>query len=347
MTVSRALNNRSNVDKNTRKRVLDTAKRMGYKPNHIARSLTTKRTFTIGVVLPKMSHSFFPDAIRGIEEVAYQKDYQLILTHSSENAIRETKVIESLVSKRVDGILISSAQNVKDLKHYKELLESNYPVVFFDRWIPGLSASSVRTNDEECAWLITKHLIERHGYQKIAHISGPENVSIGAIRNNNSRLFRELGPDTGLDSMGDFPQSRSLSKFLDRLDSGDQLTKTILYNVNPIDNALFATMIGNFQDGSVAGKMQFGSAWWFLDQKDGIEGQLRTLANMSLLSQFVGMLTDSRSFLSYPRHEYFRRVLCNMLGSDIEKGLIPADTEFVGSMVRDICYHNAENYFDF
>ena len=155
---------------------------MGYKPNHIARSLTTKRTFTIGVVLPKMSHSFFPDAIRGIEEVAYQKDYQLILTHSSENAIRETKVIESLVSKRVDGILISSAQNVKDLKHYKELLESNYPVVFFDRWIPGLSASSVRTNDEECAWLITKHLIERHGYQKIAHISGPENVSIGADR---------------------------------------------------------------------------------------------------------------------------------------------------------------------
>ena len=183
---------------------------------------------------------------------------------------------------------------------------------------------------------------------KMDHSKGwVQQYHLGAIRNNNSRLFRELGPDTGLDSMGDFPQSRSLSKFLDRLDSGDQLTKTILYNVNPIDNALFATMIGNFQDGSVAGKMQFGSAWWFLDQKDGIEGQLRTLANMSLLSQFVGMLTDSRSFLSYPRHEYFRRVLCNMLGSDIEKGLIPADTEFVGSMVRDICYHNAENYFDF
>ncbi|HKI47383.1 MAG TPA: LacI family DNA-binding transcriptional regulator [Balneolales bacterium] len=182
MTVSRALNNRSNVDENTRKRVLETAKRMGYKPNHIARSLTTKRTFTIGVVLPKMSHSFFPDAIRGIEEIAYQKNYQLILTHSSEDATRETIVIESLVSKRVDGILISSAQNVKDLKHYNELLESNYPVVFFDRWMPGLAASSVRTNDEECAMLITRHLIEKHGYTKIAHISGPGNVSIGADR---------------------------------------------------------------------------------------------------------------------------------------------------------------------
>ena len=170
------------MDENTRKSVLETAKRMGYRPNHIARSLTTKRTFTIGVVLPKVSHSFFPDAIRGIEEVAYQKDYQLILTHSSEDATREMKVIESLVSKRVDGILISSAQNVRDLKHYNELLESNYPVVFFDRWMPGLSASSVRTNDEECARLITNHLIEKHGYKKIAHISGPGNVSIGAER---------------------------------------------------------------------------------------------------------------------------------------------------------------------
>ncbi len=182
MTVSRALNNRSNVDENTKQKVLETAKRMGYRPNHIARSLTTKRTFTIGVVLPKMSHSFFPDAIRGIEEIAYQKDYQLILTHSSEDAKRETKVVESLISKRVDGILISSAQNVTDLKPYRELLDSNYPVVFFDRWIPGLAASSVRTNDEECAWLITKHLIEEHHYKRIAHISGPGNVSIGADR---------------------------------------------------------------------------------------------------------------------------------------------------------------------
>ena len=183
---------------------------------------------------------------------------------------------------------------------------------------------------------------------KLDHSKGwVQQYHLGAIRNNNSRMFRNLGPDTGLDSMGDFPQARSLSRFLDRLDSGNQLTKTILYNVNPSDNALFATMIGNFQDGSVPGKMQFGSAWWFLDQKDGIEAQLRSLANMGLLSHFVGMLTDSRSFLSYPRHEYFRRVLCNMLGGDIEKGLIPADMELVGSMIKDICYNNADKYFDF
>ena len=170
---------------------------------------------------------------------------------------------------------------------------------------------------------------------------------LGAIRNNNTRMYRTLGPDTGFDSMGDFSQARSLSKFLDRLDTNDQLAKTILYNVNPVHNALFATMIGNYQDGSVPGKMQFGSAWWFLDQKDGIEDQLRTLANMGLLSHFVGMLTDSRSFLSYPRHEYFRRVLCNMIGEDIEKGLIPADMELVGSMITDICHNNAEQYFGF
>lgn len=183
---------------------------------------------------------------------------------------------------------------------------------------------------------------------KMDHAKGwVQQYHLGAIRNNNSRMYRTLGPDTGFDSMGDFDQSRALSKFLDRLDTNDQLTKTILYNVNPVHNALFATMIGNFQDGSVPGKMQFGSAWWFLDQKDGIEAQLRTLANMGLLSHFVGMLTDSRSFLSYPRHEYFRRVLCNMIGEDIEKGLIPADMELVGSMISDICHNNAEEYFDF
>ena len=183
---------------------------------------------------------------------------------------------------------------------------------------------------------------------KLDHSRGwVQQYHLGAIRNNNTRMYRTLGPDTGLDSMGDFPQSRSLSRFLDRLDNSNQLAKTILYNVNPVDNALFATMIGNFQDGSVPGKMQFGSAWWFLDQKDGIEDQLRSLANMGLLSQFVGMLTDSRSFLSYPRHEYFRRVLCNMIGEDIEKGLIPNDMELVGPMVSDICHYNADRYFDF
>jgi len=183
---------------------------------------------------------------------------------------------------------------------------------------------------------------------KMDHASGwVQQYHLGAIRNNNTRMYRKLGPDTGYDSMGDFNHAIPLSRFLDRLDTNDQLTKTILYNVNPTDNALFATMIGNFQDGRTPGKMQFGSGWWFLDQKNGIENQVRTLANMGLLSHFVGMLTDSRSFMSYPRHEYFRRVLCNMIGDDIEKGLIPDDLDLVGSMISDISYNNAKNYFDF
>ncbi|MFS4417619.1 glucuronate isomerase [Maribacter sp. 2307ULW6-5] len=168
---------------------------------------------------------------------------------------------------------------------------------------------------------------------------------LGAIRNNNKRLLTALGPDTGFDSMGDFSQARALSGFLNDLDSTNELTKTILYNLNPADNEVFATMAGNFNDGTVKGKVQFGSAWWFLDQKDGMEKQMNTLSNMGLLSCFVGMLTDSRSFLSFPRHEYFRRILCNLIGEDVENGQLPADEEWLGKIVGDICYHNAKAYF--
>ncbi|WBA42446.1 glucuronate isomerase [Hymenobacter canadensis] len=170
---------------------------------------------------------------------------------------------------------------------------------------------------------------------------------LGALRNNNARMLRQLGPDTGWDSIGDFSQGRALSKFLNRLDEQDKLTKTILYNLNPADNELMATMIGNFNDGSVAGKVQFGSGWWFLDQKDGMEKQINALSNMGLLSRFVGMLTDSRSFLSYPRHEYFRRVLCNLFGQDVENGELPDDLEGLGGIIRNICYGNAKAYFGF
>lgn len=170
-------------------------------------------------------------------------------------------------------------------------------------------------------------------------------LHLGAMRNNNTRLFRALGPDTGFDSIGDWQQGPALSRYLDALDSTNELPKTILYNLNPRDNYLIGTMIGNFQDGSVAGKMQLGSGWWFLDQKEAMEWQINALSNLGVLSRFVGMLTDSRSFLSYPRHEYFRRVLCNLLGRDIESGAVPDDLEMVGGMVRDICYRNAEEYF--
>jgi glucuronate isomerase len=172
-----------------------------------------------------------------------------------------------------------------------------------------------------------------------------QQLHLGALRNNNTRIFTALGPDAGGDSMGDFETARPLARFLDRLDRNHELPKTILYNNNPCDNALFATMLGNFQDGSVPGKMQYGSAWWHLDQKDGMEEQINALSNMGLLSRFAGMLTDSRSFLSYPRHEYFRRILCNILGSDVEAGLLPNDTELLGKMVEDICFNNAKNYF--
>jgi glucuronate isomerase len=169
----------------------------------------------------------------------------------------------------------------------------------------------------------------------------------GALRNNNARMFRSIGPDTGFDSIGDSEIARPLAQFLDRLDLAGRLAKTILYNLNPAQNDLVATMIGNFQDGATPGKMQFGAAWWFLDQKDGIERHLTSLSNQGLLSRFVGMLTDGRSFLSFPRHEYFRRILCNLLGTEMQQGLLPDDMNLIGSMVADICHGNAARYFDF
>jgi glucuronate isomerase len=169
---------------------------------------------------------------------------------------------------------------------------------------------------------------------------------IGALRNNNSRMLGKLGPDTGWDSIGDFPQARALSSFLNSLDRNNRLAKTILYNNNPADNEVMATMIGNFNDGSVAGKVQWGSAWWFMDQKEGMTKQINALSNMGLLSRFVGMITDSRSFLSYPRHEYFRRILCSLFGQEIEKGELPNDLNWTGKVIKDICYYNAGQFFN-
>jgi glucuronate isomerase len=170
---------------------------------------------------------------------------------------------------------------------------------------------------------------------------------LGALRNNNRRMLRQLGPDTGWDSIGDFKQATALSRYLGSLEDKNRLAKTIIYNLNPADNEIFATMIGNFNDGSIAGKIQWGSGWWFLDQKDGMEKQINALSNMGLLSHFIGMLTDSRSFLSFPRHEYFRRLLCDMFGRDVQNGELPNDVAWLGKLVQDICYYNAKNYFNF
>lgn len=169
-------------------------------------------------------------------------------------------------------------------------------------------------------------------------------LHLGAQRANNTRRLLQLGPDTGFDSVGDFPQARTLAAFLDRLDSENALPRTILYNLNPADNYVIGTMLGNFQDGTIPGKIQFGSGWWFLDQKEGMEWQMNALSNLGLLSRFVGMITDSRSFMSYPRHEYFRRTLCNLIGRDVENGELPADEALLGPMIRNICYGNAQQY---
>jgi len=177
----------------------------------------------------------------------------------------------------------------------------------------------------------------RRGWAKQLHL--------GALRNNNARLLAQLGRDTGFDSISDVPQARALSRYLDTLDASNELPRTVIYNLNPAANYVFGTMIGNFQDGTIPGKIQFGSGWWFLDQKEAMEWQLNTLSNLGLLSRFVGMLTDSRSFLSYPRHEYFRRTLCGLLGADMERGELPNDRELIGGMVRNICFANARDYF--
>lgn len=180
------------------------------------------------------------------------------------------------------------------------------------------------------------HLDAEKGWTKQLHL--------GALRNANTRMLRLLGRDTGFDSIGDWPQASSLVKYLDQLDQQNMLPKTIVYNVNPADDYVFASLIGNFQDGNIAGKVQFGTAWWFLDQKEGIEWQLNSLSQCGLLSRFIGMTTDSRSFMSYPRHEYFRRVLCNLLGREMENGELPDSDELVGKMIERICFGNAANY---
>ncbi len=194
---------------------------------------------------------------------------------------------------------------------------------------------------------VFKSCILHHLGQMYHSLGWTQQFHLGALRNNNKRALSLLGADTGWDSIGDFKQAQALSKFLNRLEEHNALAKTIIYNLNPADNEIFGTMIGNFNDGSMAGKVQWGSAWWFLDQKDGMIKQINALSNMGMLSQFVGMLTDSRSFLSFPRHEYFRRLLCNLFGDDVTNGELPNDIEWLGKLTQDICYYNAKKYFGF
>jgi glucuronate isomerase len=212
--------------------------------------------------------------------------------------------------------------------------------LIFDKVRGGKNPDTLQVNKFKSAMLYHFSVMDQEaGWVQQFHV--------GPMRNNNTGMLNKIGPDTGFDSIGDKPVAHNMSRFLDRLSLENKLAKTILYNLNPTDNEVYATMIGNFQDGSVPGKIQWGAAWWFLDQKPGMERHLDTLSSLGLLSRFVGMLTDSRSFLSFPRHEYFRRTLCNMLGKDMENGEIPNDMEWIGNMVSDICYRNARRYFPF
>jgi glucuronate isomerase len=227
-------------------------------------------------------------------------------------------------------------------------LETFYAAAYTDQEIAGIFAKARASKPLSLEEIEKFRSAALYDMALWDHARGwTQQFHIGAQRNNNTRMFRTIGPDTGFDSIGDWPQAAAMSRFFDRLDTTNQLAKTILYNLNPGDNDVLATMIGNFQDGSIPGKMQFGSSWWFLDQLDGMEKQINSLSNMGLLSRFVGMLTDSRSFLSYSRHEYFRRLLCNILGTDVERGYLPNDVDMLGGLVRDVSFRNAKNYFGF
>lgn len=290
----------------------------------------------------KVLPAFRPDKAMAIEDPHGYADYLQELSEAAGMEIRSYKELLEALQNRHDffheqGCRLSD-HGVERL-YAEDFTESALETIF------NKVRAGKKPEENEVRVFKSALLYE---FGKMDHAVGwVQQYHIGPLRNTNTRMFKKVGPDTGFDSMGDLQQGKSLAAFLDRLDREEKLAKTILYNVNPKDNALFATMAGNFQDGSVPGKIQHGSAWWFLDQKDGIEAQLRMLGNMGLLSQFVGMLTDSRSFLSFPRHEYFRRVLCNLLGKDMQDHVLPDDLDLVGRVVNGICYKNAKRYFGF
>jgi glucuronate isomerase len=289
----------------------------------------------------KVLPAFRPDKAMNVDDAAIFNNYLAALEKSSDVSITTYTDYLSALKKRHDYFV---ANNCSVSDHgLEEIYAEEYTTTevagIFAKIRTGNALSREENRKFKSAMLVTFAEWDwENGFVQQYHL--------GALRNNNSRMLKQLGPDTGWDSIGDFSQARALSKFLNRLDSENKLAKTIIYNLNPADNELFATMIGNFNDGSAAGKIQWGSSWWFLDQKDGMTKQMNTLSNIGLLSRFVGMLTDSRSFLSFPRHEYFRRLLCNLFGEEIENGELPNDINWIGKMIQDICFYNAKNYFN-
>ncbi|MBB5637764.1 glucuronate isomerase [Pedobacter cryoconitis] len=288
----------------------------------------------------KVKPSFRPDQVFAIGKPGSFKAYLQLLTEKSGVEITDISSLLAALKNRVDFFDLHQC-SISD--HGLSTLPNHFilsPKEEEEFKIFLKSDQAVFSNPDAFIGFVLTELC------KMYHEKGwVQQFHIGALRNNNKGMLHKLGPDTGFDSIGDYKHAESLTAFLNHLSLTDQLAQTVVYNLNPADNEMIATMMGNFADGRVKGKMQFGSGWWFLDQKDGIEKQLNALSNMGVISTFIGMLTDSRSFLSYSRHEYFRRILCNLFGSEMEMGLLPDDEKWVGKMIQDICYYNAKNYF--
>ena len=292
----------------------------------------------------RMIPAWRPDAAMNIEAATFV-DYVKKLEAVSDTSITTFSDMVAALQKRHDFF---ASKGCKLSDHgIEEFYDEPYTAQEIDAILGKALAGTTPTVGEQCKY---KHAFLKEMAVMDYEAGWTQQFHYGAIRNNNTLMFNKLGADTGFDSIGEFTTAKAMSHFLDELNVEGKLTKTILYNLNPCANEVIATMLGNFQDGSCPGKIQWGSGWWFLDQKDGMEKQMNALSVLGLLSRFVGMLTDSRSFLSYPRHEYFRRTLCNLVGNDIENGLIPFEgyeEQRVRQMIEDICYNNAKNYFQF
>lgn len=286
--------------------------------------------------------TFRPDKATEIEKGTAFISWVMQLEKSVSYAIKDYAVFIKALQERHDYFHEMGCR-VSDHGHanfYGEAYTEKDIAIIFEKGLKGISLTDVEVLQYKSAVLFELALMNHTK-------SWVQQFHVGAIRNNNSRMMMEIGADQGFDSIGDLNIAANMSVFFDRLNSTNGLAKTIVYNLNPRDNELFASMVANFNEGPVAGKMQYGAAWWFLDQKDGMEKQLNVLSNFGLLSRFVGMVTDSRSFMSFPRHEYFRRLLCSILGTEVEKGELPNEMHLLGKMVENICSQNAVNYFNF